>query len=125
MNKLIALILICFTGLISPLSLADENTVHLDKGEPAPFSGFLLDPARSQRVYTLDLDLQTCTKVSDLKSQEIDIGNTRITNANKEIDHLSERLAKEQDTFWKNVGMFILGAATATAISFAAARAVR
>jgi hypothetical protein len=123
--KIIALILICFTGFISPLSLADENTVHLDKGEPAPFSGFLLDPARAQRAHLIDLDLQTCIKVSDLKSQEIEIGNTRIINANKEIDHLSERLAKEQDTFWKSVGMFVLGAATATAVAFAASRAVR
>lgn len=121
MNKLIALLLI----LTSTLSFGDDKTVHLDKGEPAPFNGFLLDAARAQRVHLMDLDLQTCNKVSDLKSQEIDIGNTRITNANKEINHLSERLAKEQDTFWKSVGMFVLGAATATAVAFAAARSVR
>jgi hypothetical protein len=91
---------------------ADQPSVVLSQGQAAPFPGILIDVARGQRLDDLQLDYTHLQKVDSLKDQDIQILNDRVNNANKEVQDLSSRLSSQDNSsHWKEVGMFLAGAA--------------
>lgn len=111
--------------LVSYSAMAQDNVV-LHKGDTAPFDGVLLSQDNAQKASDTKYNLGVCNNVSGLKDQENTLLTQRVTNANTAVSNLSEQLAKTQDnSFWKSVGMFVLGSAVTGLIAYGASRAVR
>lgn len=109
------------------ISLAHaDDPVVLHKGDAAPYEGVLLDQPHAQTASDTKYNLGVCTQVSALKDTENSLLTQRINNANTAVNNLSDQLAKTQDnSFLKQLGMFVLGAGVATLVAFGAAKAVR
>jgi hypothetical protein len=103
-----------------------EDNVVLHKGDVAPFDGVFLTQDNAQKASDTKYNLGVCQRVSDLKDTENTLLTQRVTNANTAVSNLSDQLAKTQDnSFWKSVGMFVLGGAVASLVAVGASRAVR
>jgi len=116
---------IVFLLIFSSLAQADQESVALKAGDKAPYDGILLSIPRAERVRLMDIDLTSCLKISDLKDKELSIQDLRITNANKTITELSEKVSKKEDSLLSSIGMFLLGAATATLITYGVSQTIR
>ncbi len=109
-------ILSLYCLIITNNAVADYDTVHLLQGQEAPFTGFLLDPARSQRAQFLQMDLDQAKKVTDLQKQDIDVLNQRINNLSKDNTDLQSQIGTSN---YKLYAAFIVGIITTVAVSFA------
>lgn len=98
---------------ITPLYASDDNAgaVLLEKGQPAPFSGFLItrEKANTFRLTTLELDfanknIEVLTYQNKLYSEQLSKSNELITNLNKTI------VENKSTSKWEIIGAFVLGA---------------
>jgi hypothetical protein len=125
-QKTIALGCLLLTANSHAADTTEPDNVVLNKGDQAAYSGVLVPPARAGRLLNLTIDLTTCQKVSGLKDEEAAVVSQRMSNLNAENTMLSDRLAKtKEDGFWGKVGMFVLGAATTTAIAYSVSKATK
>ncbi len=119
MKIIVALVIFLF----SISCLADQPSVALSQGQPAPYAGVLVDPSRVQRIDNLQLDYDHLQKVDSLKDEDIKVLNDRVNNANLEVQDLSKRVVS-QDKYseWKVIGGFVLGAVLTGAMGYSVYR---
>jgi hypothetical protein len=116
--KYLAIILI----FIHSVALADDAK-YLTKDTPAPFTGYLISPEKAEKVRLMDIDLKAALKTNQLLQGENDLLEQRLQNMTTANVELAKQI--NDNSIWGKVGIFVLGAATATVIAFAAVRAVR
>ena len=126
----------CLSALFFPAPvLADEIITHLDVGEPAPFSGTLLNPEAAARILVdlenqesacqiiidtelgrqaADYQLQLASATAALSACEIKLEDL-LTIKNDQIDFLEAQLQKPK-IFTKEV-TFVLGVVTGIAVT--------
>ena len=108
-----------------------NNTVYaadvtlLDAGQPAPYAGFLFSRTEADKVRNLKLDLDLSTKMVDLGKQENVLLTNQLDKANLHINNLADQVVKEKDTFWSNLGFFLLGSAVTTVIAYGVVRVTK
>lgn len=107
-NRLVCILCILFS---LPLHAAEPDNVVLNKGDVSPYTGVLIPPERAGRIRLVDIDLDTCAKISVLKDDENKVLTDRLNNANAANDMLTKRLADtKEDGFFAKPLYFILGA---------------
>lgn len=123
-NICLVLLLVFVLDFLSIICYGVEpDNVVLSAGDKAPYAGILFNTARAQRVNLMSIDLQSCTKVSGLQTQEETIMQQRITNLDNENTSLSQRLANtKSDGLWEKVGFFFLGSVLTGLTSYAVYR---
>jgi hypothetical protein len=106
MKKIIALLLI-----LSIQSAISEEAVPLQKGQPAPYTGYEIDQAKVISIRNLGIDNDSKTRINSNLTQENALLQQRVTNAQQESAALSKQLAEQRDTsFFSKAGYFIAGA---------------
>ncbi len=115
---------ISITSLVfSHYAHADQPSISLTQGQPAPYSGVLVDPARVQRIDNLQLDYDHLTKLDSLKDEDVKILNDRVNNLSKVNEALNDKvISQDSNSTWKLVGMFTLGAVITGVFSYGAFR---
>jgi hypothetical protein len=122
--KKILVFLLLFTN-ISSWSYANE-VVQLSKGEAAPFSGFLLDREKVDKMYKLDADLTLSNTRVDILTRENTYLKTYLDSSERHIDNLSKQLTDAKDnSIWSKIGFFFLGSIATTIVAYGASRVVR
>lgn len=114
--------------LVSPaLAMAsDPSVVQLKKSDPAPFAGYLITPAKVQKIYQLQVDLDAEKHVNQLLTSEQALYDKRIANAQNEVDSLSKELSENRDkSIFTKAGYFIFGAVVTGVIAYGVARSMR
>lgn len=120
--KLLSILLI--TCLVTP-AFADQS-VLLDKGTPAPFSGFLLDKEKAGKVRLLDLDYQESLKTQGYLKADNDLYVKRLENMTTENDRLAKQVQDSRTTgIWSTIGIFLLGSAATIAMTYGVSHAIR
>lgn len=109
---------------INPLARADQVQA-INKGEPAPFQGFIMDRERADAIRNNDLDKQYTGKENGYLKKDNELLNQRVNLAQTQIDSLSKQVVEGKDNFWTKAGFFILGAAVTTGLAFGVSRATR
>lgn len=115
-----------YLNLILAVSLFTQPVIasevkFLEKGQTAPFTGYLIEPKLEQEFRLLDKKLEFSTKLNTsyenlVKSYE---ANEAVLNKRIEVCQVqNEKLAKPKSDIGK-FGYFILGAATTILIMFA------
>ena len=122
MKKLIIPLLFVF----SLNALAEDTAKYLPKGEPAPFSGYLLSPEKADKVRLITIDLSLSKKTNDILTQQNTLLQTQVAQSQEHINNLNKTLVDSKDSaFLSKIGMFLLGATSATVIAWGVSRAVR
>jgi hypothetical protein len=122
MNKIIPLLLIVLT----PLNALADDAKFLEKGQIAPFDGFLLDREKATKVRLLDIDYQEALKTKDYLQKDNEVYIQRLDN----MKNYNDRLAKEnvelrENSIWSKLGFFVLGALVTTGIAYGVTRATK
>lgn len=122
MNKLIIFLLIALT----PLNSLADDAKFLEKGQAAPYDGFLLDREKAAKVRLLDIDYQEVLKTKDYLQKDNEVYVQRLDN----MKNYNDRLAKEnvelrENSIWSKLGFFVLGALVTTGIAFSVSRATK
>lgn len=112
--------------VLSINALADDSVLPISKGTPAPFDGYLINQERAERFRALSIELDFANKSLDIVKQQ----NTLLTNqldlSSKHMLDLNKQIVEAKDTsLLSKIGMFILGAGTATLLTFAVSRTVK
>jgi hypothetical protein len=103
-----------------------DDAKYLDKGAVAPFSGYLIDQSKADKIRNMTIDLDSSKRVNILLNEENDVLKQRITNSRDENTDLAKRITDMKDsTFLGKVGFFVLGAAITGAIAYGTAKAMR
>lgn len=109
-----ALALLIITSILSSPSFAADSVVHLQKNDPAPYTGFLLSPERAERVRTISIEHDTLQKINkDLNGINTTL-KTQIKNCNNENSLLSNNT--KDTSVWVKAGYFLLGVVITGAI---------
>lgn len=124
------LILIAF--LFSSLTAHADDVKYLKQGETAPFTGYLFTPEKERELRLMDVDYKfvkdlnlSLTNINKVYEDNTKILEERITNKDKQIDNLTERLSEKSDGILSKIGMFLLGAAVTTGIAYGVAKATK
>lgn len=126
MKKALILLLI-----LSNTCFADVK--FLNKGEPAPFEGFLFDRKAEMNLRLTEEKLEFCDKSKEIlnslnKNQEdrYNIMTDRLKIRDQQIDTLAKRVVESRESFWvTNIGFFILGALVTTGVAYGVSRTIR
>lgn len=122
MNRFIIIFLI---GLISSNSFAEE-VVYLEQSKPAPFTGFLITEKKAERIRLIDIENKTIKLSNEMLVKENSLVNEQLNIYRNHSDKLAKDLVQERDSgVFGRFGLFLLGAATATLITFGVKQAVR
>jgi len=116
-HKLKKACLISLIMLTSLNSFAQQESVYLDKGTPAPFFGYLLpeDTVITLRNNTLERDMYKTE--STLKDQQIQLLSTQNDNLSKTLESTSSLNA------WEKIGFFV-GGVLITGLAISGAHAI-
>jgi hypothetical protein len=114
-------------------SLCLGQVQHINKGEPSPFEGFVfsIDAERSNRKQLLDLDIykqldESNKRMLDLQIKENSIVTQQYILWKDQSASLSKQLVSARnDSFWKSLVYFSLGALITTGLAFGVSRATR
>jgi hypothetical protein len=125
MNKFLVLIL-----LTSTASFACDPVKYVEKGQPAPCTGYVFTPDKEKEVRLKVVELDFYKDLVTLKERQLvaikeenDIITKRYDLWKKESDSLSRDLSKERsNNFWRTSLYFVLGAAVTTGITYAVRR---
>jgi hypothetical protein len=104
--------------ILAPRSSADQ-AVGIDKGQPAPFSGVLMDQEKANAVKIGLQERDLYKQIVDSQSRSLDLLKQNNTYAENKVnllleqnDKLAERLQSAQSlNNWERVGLVILGMA--------------
>lgn len=120
-------LLISLIILVSiPLGHTDDQAVYLTKGQPAPFTGYLItqDQANTARKNSIDLGAQL--KINIELMDENSLLNQRLSNAQQQDTFLSKQLVDEQDKgFFSKAGYFLLGAGITGLLAYGTEHALK
>lgn len=97
----------------------------LEKGQEAPYAGFLFEPKAESRCRLLDQELDynkqinaSLTNMNNLYEQNATVMQNRILNLQQQVNN-------NENTLFSKTGFFILGVATTILVAFATSRATR
>lgn len=127
MKNLLAYI-ICFSlavpNVMSP-SYA-EQVVFVEKGQPAPFTGFLMDREKAIKFNDLDLNYTFSLKNIEVLKYQNGLFEEQLTKNNQHIQELNKQLIdNKSDSMWTKIGFFMLGAALTGFIAYGTVQAIR
>ena len=114
--------------LFSQVVNADDlgKVVSLNKGQAAPFTGYLMDDVKAQRIRIMDLELQSEVKQNKILEQQVILLNNQNIQNVEYINRLSKQIQDDKEsTFLSKVGFFLIGSAVTTLIAYGASRVVR
>jgi hypothetical protein len=122
-----------FLCLLLISSIASAQVVHLDKGSPSPFEGYLfsIESEKANRKSLLDLDIYkeldaSNRRMLDLKTQENTILTQQYVLWKDQSASLSKQLVSARnDTFWHSLLYFGLGCLVTTGLAYAVNKATR
>lgn len=123
--------LLVFLLILSNTCFADVK--FLNKGDVAPFEGFLFDRKAEMNLRLTEEKLEFCDKSKDIlnslnKDQEdrYNIMTDRLKIRDQQIDTLAKRVVESRESFWvTNIGFFILGALVTTGVAYGVSRTIR
>lgn len=126
-NSLLALSLF-FNSVV-----AQAEIKYLEKGNVAPYTGYLFTPDHEKRYRLIDQELEYYKKTSQLNEDlnklfesKVKVMDDRILIRDQQIDTLSKRLTESKEgEFFTKLGFFILGALVTTGVAFGVSRAIR
>lgn len=111
---------------LAPLNSLADDAKFLEKGQPAPFSGFLLDRDKAAKIRLLDIDYQEALKTKDYLQKDNAIYVQRLDNMKEYNDRLAkENVELRENSIWSKLGFFVLGALVTTGIAFGVSRAAK
>lgn len=110
--------------IISSHALADD-AVYLEKGQAAPFQGYLISEEKAEKIRLMDIDLKLQNRANELLTQENTLLRENINYSREHVKDLNKQLVESRSSFFGKFGVFLLGAATATLITYGTARALR
>lgn len=122
---------VLFAALSSTPALAQVK--YLEKGEPAPYTGFLFTPEKEQEVRQANEALkyfklvdETNQRIIKLKDDELALIKDQGAIWRNQADALSKQLQEEKNSsFWRNTLYFGLGAVLTTALAFGVNQATK
>lgn len=119
-------ILIAFCLSFNAFAVDDNSVVYLPKNNPAPFSGYLITPAKADKVHDINVELKSQQKINGLLQEEQDLYVKRLQNSQAESDRLAKQLVDERDkSFFNKAGYFVLGAVLTGFISYGLVRSLK
>ena len=112
--------------LIASSAMADDGAVLLNKGDLAPYPGYLITTSMATKARDNSVDLTATKKINLNLTDENSLLNERLANAQKQDEFLSNQLIKEKDNgMFSKVGFFILGSLVTGAIAYGTTRALK
>jgi hypothetical protein len=122
MKKLVSLICI----LTCLQAYGGDDVIHLDKGSPAPFSGFLITPDKADSIRNMKIDLDTANKVNAVLLDNQKIYEERVNNYKSHSEDLAKQVESLKDnSMLSKVGFFVLGAAVTGLVAYGTTRALK
>lgn len=126
MKWLAILLIFSQTANAAFVSTPETTTVaHLDKGDPAPFEGWIFTPGKEKDLRLLDQNYNYYKSLSDSlaiinKAQNDNLlkDQDRLSIKDQQIDNLSKRLNDFDTNFLAKAGYFILGATITGLIAY-------
>lgn len=114
--------LIVFLILINTSYAQEVKTLKM--GDLAPFDGVLFSYKKELELRQQKLDYDRALELNGLYKEKIDIQQQRIKDRDEELKLLSEK-AKNNDSFLKIVGAFMLGSVITTGIAYGVSKSIR
>lgn len=112
-----------FTTIILFLSISFNSLAqpkYIEKGTPAPFTGFLFsaEDELKNRKELIELDgyrqkYPLLNENNEILKQQVNLWRTQSEDLSKQL------IRQERSTFWQNLGYFALGAVLTTGMAFA------
>ena len=110
-----------------------DDVLYVQKGVPAPITGYLFSSDREKALRLTDENLSICTTKTDLLQKKADLTTDMLNLSSQRADLYqknSEALSKElqshtSDSFWKNSLYFLGGALVTGLIAAGVSHAVR
>ena len=118
-------------SLISHIAAAQVK--YVEKGEPAPYTGYLFTPEKELEVRQANEALkyfkladETNTRIIKLKDDELVLVRQQADIWKNQSDALSKELQEQKNSgFWKQTLYFGLGALLTTALAFGVNKATK
>ena len=125
MNRIILLVTI--VSLFSnSLAFGDDEATTLAKGQPAPFSGFLITREKAEKIRLMDLNLQFQTKRGDILQTQVNLLQDQNNKNIEHISNLSSTIAESKsDNIYGKIGFFVLGAVLTGFVSYGIYRSAK
>jgi len=125
MNRIILLVTI--VSLFSNyLAFGDDEATTLAKGQPAPFSGFLITREKAEKIRLMDLNLQFQTKRGDILQTQVNLLQDQNNKNIEHISNLSSTIAESKsDNIYGKIGFFVLGAVLTGFVSYGIYRSAK
>lgn len=130
MKLLIASILVFTLTIQSALA---NQSVELDKGQPAPYPGVLLDKEKSKEIRDELIEKDGLVKTNESLNKSIQLYRSNEDLQNQKSDILLKQNIELTKTLndtrsvsgWEKVGFFILGVAITSAAVYGASKLAR
>lgn len=107
-------------------ALADDSVLSISKGTPAPFDGYLINQERAERFRALSIELDFTNKSLDIVKQQNKLLTEQLDLSSKHMIDLNKQITEAKDnSLLSKIGMFILGAGTATLLTFAVSQTIK
>jgi hypothetical protein len=119
MKKLITITLIVLNTI--PLGITDSSpqAVQVNKGQAAPFNGYLITPEKAVDLRNMSIDNDTNKKVNANLTEENGLLSERLKNSQDQDAYLSKQLVENRDaSFLSKAAFFVFGAAVTGLISY-------
>lgn len=112
-------LIVIMISLLSIQSAISEDSVHLNKNEPAPYDGYEIDYKHVVDIRNLSIDLTTQKELNNNLTQENTLMGERLKNAQDQNDRLSKEIVETKDSsFLGKAAFFIFGAVITGAVSY-------
>lgn len=107
-----------------------QDVSYLEKGSPAPYTGYLFSPQKEREIRLTTETLKYCDKSKEMALSILQDYETkdkitadRMNLRDQQIDSLSKRLVDaKDDSFLSKAGFFILGALVTGGIAYGLTR---
>lgn len=131
MVRNIKVLIVLLVSTLQVPCLAD--VAYVERGNPAPFTGFLFSPDQEKQLRLTDQKLEFCTEKTNLLKESLETQNEVIKFSNQRVELYktqSDNLAKQvteikDDSFWKNSLYFLVGATLTGLVAYGYSRATR
>ena len=112
--------------LCIPSYVLAEDVVPLNKDQPAPFAGFLIDRNKAEKIRMLDLDYQFELQKGTLLNNQLSLTQLQLKNDEEHIMLLNKKLLESQESgIFTKYGFFVGGVLTTILITYGVSRATK
>lgn len=94
METLKTLLTVFLISLITTNSFADDTSVYLDKGQTAPFAGFLINQNRTQTLINEEKQLKDYKLINDSLQKSLDLSQQNFDLSEKKANILLDQNTK-------------------------------